>query len=159
MAIRLKSLTPAMLAALAADQRPKAKPAKLPQSTPKSRRSNDGTEHALQLQIIEWLKLNGFPTIRINSGATVVPLPGAKRRFIKFNDAPGCSDILTCVNGFFVAVEVKRPGWKPHGKKDRERLALQEAFIADIVKAGGKGLVADSLEKVIDFVTGIRGLR
>lgn len=52
----------------------------------------------------------------------------------------GVSDILACVKGRFVAVEVKTPGEKP--------TRLQETFIARIVCTGGRAFVATSVQEV-----------
>lgn len=52
----------------------------------------------------------------------------------------GISDILACVKGRYVAIEVKRPG---------ERLTpLQESFLAKVVYTGGRAFVATSVEEV-----------
>lgn len=52
----------------------------------------------------------------------------------------GISDILACVKGRYVAIEVKRPGEKP--------TPLQEAFLAKVVCTGGRAFVATSLDDV-----------
>lgn len=58
----------------------------------------------------------------------------------------GTSDLLCCLRGRFIAIEVKRAGIT-------EGTKLQEATLADIRKAGGIGFVADSLEVVIEELT------
>ena len=53
----------------------------------------------------------------------------------------GVSDILGCLpNGLMIAVEVKRPGGRP--TKD------QVAFIEEVQRCGGLGLIATSTETV-----------
>ncbi len=52
----------------------------------------------------------------------------------------GVSDILACVKGRYVAIEVKRPGEKP--------TSLQEAFLAKIMCVGGRAFVATSVSEV-----------
>jgi len=53
----------------------------------------------------------------------------------------GIPDIIACVNGRFVAFEVKRPGGKP--------TPLQEATIRKIERAGGVARVVHSAEEAI----------
>ena len=49
-------------------------------------------------------------------------------------------DLLVCWRGFFIAIEVKRPGAKP--------TKLQYKIISDILTSGGYAFSADSLEVV-----------
>ena len=48
----------------------------------------------------------------------------------------GISDIIGCVNGVFVAIEVKRS--LEESKKYSPRNALQDKFLRDTQKVGGK---------------------
>lgn len=66
---------------------------------------------------------------------------------VKFNNIgiyakAGVSDILACIRGRFVAIEVKKPGNKPS--------ALQENFISAINSIGGFAFWADNLQDVKD---------
>lgn len=66
---------------------------------------------------------------------------------VKFNNIgiyakAGVSDILACIRGRFVAIEVKKPGNKPS--------ALQDNFIKAINSIGGFAFWADNLEDVKD---------
>lgn len=66
---------------------------------------------------------------------------------LKFNNIgiyakAGVSDILACIRGRFVAIEVKKPGNKPS--------ALQENFINAVNKIGGFAFWADNLQDVKD---------
>lgn len=66
---------------------------------------------------------------------------------VKFNNIgiyakAGVSDILACIKGRFVAIEVKRPGEKPSH--------LQENFINAINSIGGFAFWADNLQDVKD---------
>lgn len=66
---------------------------------------------------------------------------------VKFNNmgiyaTAGVSDILACIKGRFVAIEVKKPGGKPS--------ALQLNFIDAINKIGGLAFWADNLDDVKD---------
>lgn len=66
---------------------------------------------------------------------------------VKFNNIgiyakAGVSDILACVKGRFVAIEVKKPGGRPS--------QLQLQFIDAINKIGGIAFIADNLDIVKD---------
>ena len=66
---------------------------------------------------------------------------------IKFNNIgiyakAGVSDILACIKGRFVAIEVKRPGNKP--------TAVQLQFITAVNNIGGLAFWADNLQDVKD---------
>jgi hypothetical protein len=55
---------------------------------------------------------------------------------------PGISDLLVCLSGRFIAIEVKRPGHHP--------TPLQVDFIKQVQAAGGIGFVTYSVEEVIE---------
>lgn len=57
----------------------------------------------------------------------------------------GVPDIICCYNGLFIAIEVKAPG------KLGTLTANQIAHIEKINSAGGRAIVADSLDKVVDL--------
>lgn len=59
---------------------------------------------------------------------------------------PGIPDIISCVDGRFVGVEVKRPGAK------NEQSPQQKIHEHNIVKSGGVYLLVDSVEEVVDYV-------
>lgn len=66
---------------------------------------------------------------------------------VKFNNMgiyakAGVSDILACIKGRFVAIEVKRPGKKPSD--------LQERFLDAVNTIGGFAFWADNLQDVKD---------
>ena len=66
---------------------------------------------------------------------------------IKFNNMgiyakAGVSDILACIKGRFIAIEVKRPGNKP--------TAVQLQFINAVNSIGGLAFWADNLQDVKD---------
>ena len=86
-------------------------------------------ESAVQKSILRYLTLRGALPVRVNSGAAK-----ADDRFVRFNGSPGCSDILACYRGRFLALEVKRDG---KGKPTD----LQSSFIGEVVRAGGVALV------------------
>lgn len=62
----------------------------------------------------------------------------------------GISDIICCVNGRLLAVEVKAPG------KVNNTTANQDLFLVNIRRAGGEAIVADNLEVVIEAVENLR---
>lgn len=55
----------------------------------------------------------------------------------------GISDRLACINGRFVAIEIK----KDNKSKPTE---LQQRFIDNVIKAGGVGFVTWSVEDLIE---------
>lgn len=65
---------------------------------------------------------------------------------VKINDrtTAGISDILACINGRFVAIELKQPGNKA--------TALQLYFIENVKAAGGLGGVCYSWEDVASLL-------
>jgi hypothetical protein len=64
--------------------------------------------------------------------------------------ASGVPDILMCVNGHFVAVELKRPDGKGRVSD------IQKAQIERIQRAGGVAVVVDSFEKFKEVVNDCR---
>jgi Holliday junction resolvase len=92
-------------------------------------------EKDIQRAILSYLGYVGAVAVRINSG---VSRTGG--RFVRFNSLPGCPDVLACVAGRFVAVEVKRPGERP--------TAQQQHAIDSINRAGGLAFVARSVGDV-----------
>lgn len=63
------------------------------------------TETEIQKNIIGYLRIKGFYAQRINSGMTVLMYKG-KKRVIRGADK-GTPDILACIYGYFVGIEVK----------------------------------------------------
>ena len=60
---------------------------------------------------------------------------------------PGIADIIACVHGHFVGIEVKRPGAK------NEQSEVQKVHERNVKKSGGTYLLVDSLQEVVDFVS------
>lgn len=103
-------------------------------------------EHAIQDAVLRYLAIDRRIAWcqRFNTGATRIEGRDAKgkptRRFVRFA-FPGCSDILgQLTSGHFLAVEVKRPSTKPTPE--------QAAFLAQVNRAGGLGLIARSVDDV-----------
>lgn len=93
------------------------------------------TEAEIQKSILAYLRLHGAFVVRVNSGAVKVG-----SRLVRFNDSPGCPDILACVGGRFIGIECKRKGGR---LRDSQRAALDA-----IRKAGGVSFVATSVDDV-----------
>lgn len=103
-------------------------------------------EKDVQASIMQWLRLQGAFPIRLNSGAFAGEYKG-RRRFVKFNSEPGCSDIIAVLpGGRLLACEVKRPGWKfrPSDHHEQE----QASFLEAVRRRGGVGIFATSIEDV-----------
>jgi hypothetical protein len=104
------------------------------------------TEADIQSAILEYLALRGETGIqRTNSGRVAgvelaaggtADLTGYLRRHPRYR-------------GKFCAIEVKRPGWKPRNKGDRDRYARQLAYLEDVRAAGGIGILAYGVEDVV----------
>jgi hypothetical protein len=93
------------------------------------------TETGLLKAIKQYLELQGALVVRVNSGAFAGTHAG-KKRFVRLNSEPGCSDLLACHRGCFLALEVKLPG--------RKLTAGQVSFLAQVEVAGGiAGVVRD----------------
>lgn len=95
---------------------------------------------------LQYLKIRGVVAWRQNSGAFVGEYRG-KRRFVRFNTMPGCSDIIGIMPrnstnpGAFLAIEVKQPGKKPSPE--------QAAFLSSIDANGGVGMAVWSLSELM----------
>lgn len=103
-------------------------------------------EKDVQQAILAYLRLTGAFVVRINSGAFPAERHG-RRRFVRFNSEPGCSDILGVLSdGRCIAVECKRPGWKfrPNDRHEQE----QASFLEAIRKRGGVGIFATGIPDV-----------
>lgn len=97
------------------------------------------SEKGAQRAILDYLALIGAFAIRINSGGVVSEYKG-RRRFVRFNNQPGCTDIVCCVAGSFVGIEVKGPDG---------RLTPKQAACIDAIRvAGGLAIVATSVADV-----------
>ena len=58
----------------------------------------------------------------------------------------GIADIISCVNGRFVGIEVKRPGAK------NEQSEQQKIHQRNVIKSGGIYILADCLEDVTQII-------
>ena len=100
-----------------------------------------GIKHLECMVVVIITKEQDIQTSIMNYISSIGGLP------LKFNNIgiyakAGISDIIACIKGRFVAIEVKRPGNKPS--------ALQVNFINAINSIGGLAFWADNLEDVKD---------
>lgn len=117
------------------------------------------SEAEVQKQVIHYLFLLGAVPIRINSGGRQWTDRQGKERFFSFNNQKGCSDLLVCLKGRFVAIEVKgpkepleMPNAKAYSKK-RLHLEEQKLFMEQIRKAGG---VAFFVRSIVELESNLR---
>jgi hypothetical protein len=111
-----------------------------------ARTEPESSEHAIQRSILTYLAIDRRIAWyqRFNTGAIRLESRNAEgkpsRRFVRFA-FPGCSDILgQLVTGHLLAIEVKRPRTGPTDE--------QAAFLAQVNRAGGLGLIACAVEDV-----------
>lgn len=101
------------------------------------------TEKQIENSILDYLQI--VPKCKAWKNQTTGvfdPKLGFFRVMNNKHNGKGSSDILACINGYFVAIEVKRT----HKSKVS---AGQTDFINKIIKAGGVAFVACSIEDVI----------
>ena len=93
-------------------------------------------ESDVQKAIIQYLEVKHIFHYRNNSGA----YKAEHGSFIRYG-AVGSPDIICVINGQYVGIEVKRPGG---------RLSpFQKIFAENLVKAGGRYILAFSIDDVI----------
>lgn len=79
---------------------------------------------------------------RVNSGSMTVNEGRGRRRFVRFHDIAGCSDLIGILNdGRWLAVECKRPSTR------NEATDAQLAFLETIKRAGGIAFVAAAADE------------
>ena len=84
-----------------------------------------GPEQKIQKSIIKWLEAEGHYVVKVISASRA-----------------GVPDILACVNGKFVAIEVKTPG-------TQNNISPLQAYNLDKINiCGGHAIAAWSLEQV-----------
>jgi Holliday junction resolvase len=86
-------------------------------------------EQKIQKKIVNFLEAEGHYVVKVVQASKA-----------------GVPDILACVNGQFLAIEVKTPETKANVS------ALQEHNLAKITRSGGLSLVAWELAQVQKFV-------
>ena len=91
------------------------------------------TEQQIQKKIIQYLEQEGYYVVKVISASK-----------------SGVPDILTCIEGRFVGIEVKKPETKTNVSK------LQEYNLDKINEAGGVSTVAWEVEQVKIIVSAIK---
>jgi hypothetical protein len=99
------------------------------------------TENEIQRQIFEWLVLQGYLVMRINSGR-MHSIPFARWQVLGLPvQSSGISDLLALDwDGQIYVIEAKQPGEKPTEQ--------QKLFMAEAKRRGAVCIVADSLESI-----------
>lgn len=110
------------------------------------RKTPELSEHDIQSQIIDWLRIEGIFHYRNNTGAFSREYKG-KRRFARFGKK-GAPDIVAVYRGKYIGIEVKRPG-KPLSPS-------QEEFRQELENSGGIYVWATKLEDVSEIFTPLR---
>jgi len=96
-------------------------------------------EKDIQRVVLQWLALAGVFAFRVNSGGMRWRDTKGKSRYMQFNGAEGCSDVVGVLpDGRALFVEVKRPGGKATEK--------QLGFLAAAQTAGAVAVVATGVE-------------
>jgi Holliday junction resolvase len=64
----------------------------------------------------------------------------------------GIPDVIACVNGKFIAIEVKRS--EKEASKNTDRIVLQKHNINKINKCGGYGFICypENMEEILQFI-------
>ena len=108
--------------------------------TKRAAAANQMSEQDLLKQITDWLTLYRYFWYRNNVGAMSKENPDGKYRFIKFG-RNGAPDLIVVDEGLFVGIEVKLNG--------KEQSRVQYQFQCDVERAGGRYIIAHSLEDVL----------
>lgn len=97
----------------------------------KKKKPEEQSESELQTDMMKYLTLKGIYHININPG-----------QFMR----AGIPDLICCVRGHFLAIEVKRPDGKGITSK------LQEYNIEEIIKSGGTAVVMENYIEFTKFI-------
>jgi hypothetical protein len=100
-------------------------------------------ENKVKKAVLEFLALRGITAFRVNSGAMRSTHKG-KARMFWFVGMKGVSDILGVIppHGRFLAIETK--------VKPRKATADQQKFLDMVNSSGGLGIVAYTLDDVME---------
>lgn len=91
------------------------------------------TEQQIQKKITSYLEQEGYYVVKVISASKA-----------------GVPDVLACIEGRFVAIEVKKPETKSNVSK------LQEYNLERVTEAGGVSTVAWEVEQVKTIVSAIK---
>lgn len=115
------------------------------------------SENEVKNAIIDYLVTVGALVLRVNSGSVMATDKG-KRRFFNFvkwfvrgkePQTAGCSDILALYQGKFYVIETKTPA------RRSAVTTAQAAFLAEVERHGGVGLVACGIDEVRRGIAGV----
>lgn len=118
------------------------------------------TEKQIESQILEWMNYqSGIFAFKINTVGVFDPI----KKIYRKNKNPfliqGTSDILACVDGSFVAIEVKtKKTINQLLNPKKENHLNQLNFLNKVNKVGGYAIAVSSLENVISFIKKLRSL-
>ena len=93
-----------------------------------------GREKNVENKIKEYLFNNGYYYFKVHGS--------------KFMER-GIPDLVCCVKGFFVGIEVKREGAK------NTQSEYQKIHERNILKANGHYILADNLREVVEYIEGL----
>ena len=94
------------------------------------------SENEIQREIMQYLKLRNIPTTRNHAGRVRVG-----RHWLNLG-ASGWPDIICCLPpyGFFLGIEIKKPGEETSGRQDKIRMEIEQA--------NGKVIIVTSVEEL-----------
>ena len=95
---------------------------------------NNSTEKALENKIKDYLFERGHLYFKVHGSKFMTP---------------GISDLICCICGVFVAMEIKAPG-----KKNTES-EQQKVFGSNVIKSNGLYYLIDNFEDAVEIITGI----
>ncbi len=104
------------------------------------------SEAQILKQILQWLSLERIWHRRINTQGIVMVSRGETR--MRRNPATGMPDLLLCIDGRLVAIEVKSRRGRVSPEQDRT--------LSELAGEGASVCVARSLEDVMRFITTVR---
>lgn len=103
---------------------------------------NDKTSNGLTKSIIDWITFNGGSATRVSCTGQVRKINGVMR-YTHGTTRKGTSDIMACIKGKFVSIEVKV------GKDRLSEFQVREKAL--IEKSGGVYFVAKDMDSFIDW--------
>ncbi len=100
-------------------------------------------EQNIQDTIVDYL--NSIPMCLAYTTTTKGRVVGRKRIPAKRQERKGKSDVVCCYYGYYIAIEVKKPG-----EKQSED---QKKFAKDVILAGGYYWLAESIDDILANVS------
>ena len=100
-------------------------------------------ESELLKLVLDWLALHRIFHWRMNTGSSGPMFYKGKRRFVRYG-VPGVPDIMCCVKGRMIGIELKGDGG--------EQSQAQKNFQSSLEAAGGKYILARRLDEVTEAI-------